>query len=231
MGRDGRLHGARLNAPGAHRLGLFGGTFDPVHFGHLRAALELAEGAALDRVRLVPNHRPVHRGPTAASTADRLAMLGLAVEDVACLEIDPREALRDGPSYTVDTLEAIAAESPRATLVFFLGMDAFSGFPGWHRPERILELANLVVIDRPGAELSAEAGALLEARRASAGPCIVDGRAGAIERRDITQLEISATRIRETVRNGRSSRFLLPESVRGYIREKGLYRDGADPIL
>ena len=213
------------------RLGLFGGTFDPVHFGHLRAALELAEGAALERLLLLPNHRPVHRGPTAASTADRLAMLDLAVEGVARLGIDPREALRDGPSYTVDTLEAVAAEEPGATLVFFMGMDAFSGFPGWHRPGRILELANLVVVDRPGAEPSAEAHALLETRRRAVGPTIVDGRAGAIERRSVTQLEISATRIREAVRSGRSSRFLLPEPVRGYIREKGLYRDGADPIL
>ncbi len=211
------------------RLGFFGGTFDPVHFGHLRAALELAEGARLERLSLLPNHRPVHRGPTAASTADRLAMLELATRDVARLAVDPREALRDEPSYSVDTLEAVRAQAPHATLVFFMGMDAFSGFPGWHRPERILELANLVVVDRPGAEPSEAAEALLDRQIVRAGPRIVDGGAGAIERRAVTQLEISATRIRETVRSGRSSRFLLPEEVREYIRDKGLYRDGADP--
>ena len=202
-----------------------------MHFGHLRSALELAEGAALERLRLVPNHRPVHRGPTAASTRDRLAMLELAVADVDRLEVDPREALRDAPSFTVDTLEAVRGEWPRATLVFFMGLDAFSGFPDWHRPGRILELANLVVVDRPGARISPAAAALLDERRRRSGPAIVDGAAGAIERREVTQLEISATRIREAVRNGRSSRFLLPEEVRGYIREKGLYRDGRDPIL
>ena len=213
------------------RLGLFGGTFDPVHFGHLRAALELAEGAALERLYLLPNHRQVHRGPAAASTGDRLAMLELAVADVEALEVDPREALRDGPSYTVDTLEAVREQAPRATLVFFMGLDAFSGFPDWYRPERILELANLVVVDRPGATLSDAATALMKDRARRAGPTIVDGRAGVIERRAVTQLEISATRIRDAVRTGRSSRFLLPERVRGYIREKGLYRDAADPNL
>ena len=213
------------------RVGLFGGTFDPVHFGHLRAALELAEGAGLDRLRLLPNHRPVHRGPTAASTADRLAMLGLGVAGTAALEVDPREALRDGPSYTVETLEAVRAELPDATLVFFMGMDAFSGFPGWHRPDRILALANLVVVDRPGATLSGEARALMDRRAALSGTRVEDGAAGAIERRQVTQLEISATRIRDAVRSGRSCRFLLPEEVRGYIDEKGLYRDAADPNL
>lgn len=215
----------------ARRLGFFGGTFDPVHFGHLRAALELAEGAALERLYLLPNHRPVHRGPTAASTADRLAMLELATRDVGPLGVDAREALRDAPSYTVDTLEALRAEVPDATLVFFMGMDAFEGFPGWHRPERILELANLVVVDRPGASLSGAAAALHDAQRERRGERIVDGGAGIIERRAVTQLEISATRIREAVGTGRSSRFLLPEEVREYIHERGLYRDGADPNL
>ena len=213
------------------RLGLFGGTFDPVHFGHLRAALELAEGAALERLYLLANHRQVHRDPAAASTEDRLAMLDLAVAGVERLEVDPREALRDGPSYTVDTLEAVRAEVPDATLVFFMGMDAFSGFPGWHRPERILELANLVVVDRPGAAPSGAAAALLADRIERSGERIVDGRAGVIERRAVTQLEISATAIRDAVRAGRSPRFLLPDDVRGYIREKGLYRDAADPNL
>ena len=202
-----------------------------MHFGHLRAALELAEGARLERLSLLPNRRPVHRGPTAASTADRLAMLELATQGVERLGVDAREALRDGASYSVDTLEAVREHEPRATLVFFMGMDAFSGFPDWHRPERILELANLVVVDRPGAEPSAAAQALLDRQVRRAGPRIVDGASGAIERRAVTQLEISATRIRETVRSGRSSRFLLPEDVREYIRDKGLYRDGADPNL
>lgn len=205
------------------RIGLFGGTFDPVHFGHLRPALELAEAFDLDRLYLLPNHRPAHRGPTMASTMERIEMLELAIAGVARLAIDVREAERDAPSYTVDTLLQVRAEAPDSTILFFLGVDAFSGFPHWHRPEKILELANLVVVERPGASLSDAALALEARQRERAGVSIVDGGAGVISRYGVTQLEISATRLRELAAAGVSLRYLLPESVRGYIRQKGLY--------
>jgi len=210
----------------AARIGLFGGTFDPVHHGHLRSALELRGALALDTVRLLPNHRPAHRGPTAASSADRLAMLEQAVQDVPGLQVDARELLRDGPSYTVDTLEALSSEHPHTALVFFMGLDAFNHFVDWHRPERILQLAHLVVIDRPGATLAEPAAALLQRQRVRIGQSIDSAhgaRAGVIERRSLTRLDISATRIRRDVAAGLDVRFLLPAVTRAYILDKCLY--------
>lgn len=209
---------------GGERVGLFGGTFDPVHFGHLRPALELAERYALEVLYLLPAHRPAHRGPTGASSAERIEMLERAVADVPRLAVDTREARRDAPSYTADTLAGLRAERPGATLIFFLGLDAFAGFERWHRPDDILTLANLVVVERPGEPLPESAETLIERQRARHGPRIRDGGTGVIERADVTQLAISATDIRRRVAAGQNPRFLLPERVRRYIGERGLYR-------
>ena len=214
---DGRMPG--------ERIGLFGGTFDPVHFGHLRPALELAESYALEVLYLLPAHRPAHRGPTGASSAQRIAMLERAVREVPRLAVDTREARRDAPSYTVDTLTELRAERPGATLLFFLGRDAFAGFADWHRPDAILALANLVVVERPGEPLPAAAEALIRRQCGRVGTAIRDGGTGVIERADVTQLAISATDVRRRVAAGQDPRFLLPEAVRGYIADNGLYRE------
>lgn len=235
------------------RIGLFGGTFDPVHYGHLRPAIELAEHYALDVLYLLPSHQPAHRGPTGASSSQRIDMLQLAVADVERLEVDTREALRGGPTYTIDTLEAMREEFPNATLLFFLGMDSFAGFDGWRRWQAILGIANLVVIDRPGALMSEFSTDLMEKQKKRLGTSIIAGMeasqnagkgvridgaerspdtsqnvaspVGFIERIDVTQLEISATAIRQAAAAERSLRFLLPESVRQYIERNQLYRD------
>ena len=212
---------------GSGRIGLFGGTFDPVHFGHLRPALELAESFDLHTLFLLPAHRPAHRGPTGASSSQRIAMLERAVRDVPRLAVDTREARRDTPSYTVDTLAELRAERPEATLLFFMGLDAFAGFADWHRPDEILALANLVVVERPGPPLPEASGRLIERQRALAGEAIREGGAGVIVRFDVTQLAISATDIRRRVAAGQNPRFLLPEPVREYIAENGLYRQSA----
>lgn len=221
---DGEVADGRVGQRVGQRVGLFGGTFDPVHFGHLRPALELAERYALERLFLLPAHRPAHRGPTGASSAERIAMLERAVADVPRLAVDTREARRDAPSYTADTLAELRRERPDATLVFFLGMDAFAGFERWSRPETILELANLVVVERPGAPLPASAEALIERQRVRRGDRIVDGVTGVIERADVTQLAISATAVRRLIGAGRDPRFLVPDGVREYIGERDLYR-------
>ena len=231
-----------------NRIGLFGGTFDPVHYGHLRPAIELAERFALDVLYLLPNFRPAHRGPTGASSAERIAMLEAAVSGVARLEIDTREADRAGPTYTIETLEQLRDEHPAATLLFFLGMDAFARFDRWRRWEAILEHCHLVVMDRPGAVLSKPAAEILSRQQARRGVSIASADtgdehldesradtqtdagtvagAGVIERVSVTQLDIPATAIRTAVENGRSIRFLLPETTREYIEDNGLYRSG-----
>ncbi len=198
----------------AQRIGVLGGTFDPVHYGHLRPALELSEALELDVMTLIPNHWPVHRGETQATTQQRLAMLDLAVEGTA-LRVDDREARRDQPSYTVDTLQAMHDENPDSSLIFCMGEDAFNGFASWHRWERILELANIVVMERPDTQLSEWALQLIEQR------------SGIIERRPVTQLSISATDIRRRILHGLSIRYLVPEPVKEYITHNNLYQSAS----
>lgn len=212
-----------MTKPAPQRIGLFGGTFDPVHFGHLRTAVELAEGYSLNQLRLLPNHRPAHRDSPTASTAQRIDMLEIATQNSTRLVVDSREALRDKASYTFDTLTEFRKEYPDAALIFFMGQDAFSAFDSWYRWEHILDLANLVVIDRPEAQLSDWAAGLLVTQGKKVGNRVVDASAGAIERCSVTQLAISATDIRKRLANRQSVDFLVPERVKQYIVDHGLY--------
>lgn len=213
---------ARL--PGASRIGLFGGTFDPVHYGHLRPAVEIAERYALSTLYLLPNHRPAHRGPAAASTDCRIDMLEMAVQHAPHLAVDGREARRDRASYTIDTLREVHAEQPEATLLFFMGMDAFAAFDTWHDWEGILALTNLVIVNRPEAVHSEFSAALMAHQQAHCGKTIVNGKSGVIESCDVTQLAISATDVRRRIAQDMSVRFLLPEPVLEYIGRNSLYR-------
>ena len=212
-------------------IGLFGGTFDPVHHGHLRAAVELCDLLRLDDLRLLPCHRPSHRGAPGASTPERVQMLELATRGVPGVSIDTRESQRDKPSYSVDTLQSFRDEYPQACLLFLMGEDAFNGFKRWHRWERILELAHLVVMHRPRYRLEGDAEMLYRQRQMSDLQRVVQGEnefAGRILLQPISQIDISATAIRELIANQRSIRYLVPETVREYILSKGLYRD-TDP--
>ncbi len=206
------------------RIGLFGGTFDPIHFGHLRPAIEVAEHYRLASLFVMPNHRPAHRGPTGANTQHRISMLEIAIDGVPLLAIDTREAIRDKPTYTFDTLVELRYEHPDATLLFFLGMDSFRRFDTWHKWEAILELTNLVVINRPGARHTTFSKDLLERQQKASGDKIVNGSTGVIETCDVTQLEISATDIRRRIASDQSVRFLLPDAVSEYIDAHNLYR-------
>lgn len=207
------------------RIGLFGGTFDPVHFGHLRPAEEMAEQFALSTLYMLPNHRPVHRAPTSANTDSRIDMLDMAVRDAPQLAVDAREAQRDKPSYTFDTLQDVRAENPGATLLFFMGMDTFAAFDTWHEWEGILQIANLVIANRPDAAHSDFSASLLARQQQRCGRHITDGQSGVIEICDVTQLNISATDIRRRIAQRLSVRFLLPQSVVEYIGQHNLYRE------
>jgi len=213
-----------LNNPTQQRIGLFGGTFDPVHFGHLRPALELAENYALNHLHLLPNHRPVHRGKPTANTKQRIAMLELATEHLPQLIVDSREANRDKASYTYDTLSEFRAEYPQASLIFFMGLDAYSEFDTWHRWEDILGLANLVVVERPDAKLSDWSAKLMQNQQDKFGAQVAKAHHGAIERCNVTQLAISATDIRQRIGAGKSIDFLVPEVIKQYIVTHKLYQ-------
>jgi len=209
----------------AKRIGILGGTFDPVHIGHLRGALEVAEQFALDELRLIPSARPPHRGTPQVSAEDRLAMVRGAVAGVPPLTVDDRELRRDRPSYTIDTLESLRCElAPDDQLFLVLGWDAFCGLPTWHRWEELLDHCHILVLQRPdiGSEPPESLRNLLAARSVG-NPQALCGPGGNIAFVWQTPLEVSATQIRERLASGRSVRFLVPDAVLAYIHAHGLY--------
>lgn len=208
------------------RIGLLGGTFDPIHYGHLRSALEVREWLALDELRLVPSARPPHRAEPGATAQQRLEMVHLATAADTGLCVDDRELARDRPSFTVETLESLRAEIGDDVAIFMIvGWDAFCSLPGWHRWEEVLELASLVVLQRPDYDLDPpEVLKDLMAARSVTDPAQAHAPCGEIICLAQTPLAISATHIRSLVGQGRSARFLLPDAVLGYIETHGLYQ-------
>jgi nicotinate-nucleotide adenylyltransferase len=206
-------------------LGIFGGTFDPIHYGHLRTAFELLQVLRLAEVRFLPAGQPPHRDTPRCDARRRLAMVQAAVADQPGFAVDDRELRRDGPSYTVTTLRELRAEMPGRSLCLIIGMDAFLGLPEWHEWRAILDLAHLVVAHRPGwsaprdgllAELLAERGAA-DARELHTTP------AGRIRVHAVTPLEISSTDLRDLIVAGRDPRYLVPDAVRALITDTGCY--------
>lgn len=187
------------------RIGLLGGTFDPVHHGHLVVAQAALEELELDEVRLVVAGDPWMKETTTPATV-RVELARLAVVDNGELEVDDRECRRDGPTYTVDTLLELRDEHPEAELVFLLGADAAQRLEQWHRSEGLFTLARFVVVNRPGhriPELPAQVDVL-----------------------EVPPMDVSSTQLRELAGRGRSLRYLVPEAVRHRIGEYGLYGPG-----
>jgi len=213
-----------------------GGTYDPVHIGHLRMALELSELLQAD-VHLLPCFEPVHRGEPGATSVQRLEMLDLATENEPTLVVDQREILRKGPSYTVDSLRSIREQyGPDESVVLVLGTDAFNGLPDWHQWLEITKLAHIIVLTRPGWELSAsgELGDLIKSccfDRASGFDNdsdknfdrLFDQASGYIVPLALSALDVSSSKIRKTVLCGHSARYLVPDPVWRYICDKKLY--------
>jgi len=207
-------------------IGIFGGTFDPIHIGHVRTALDIREDLALEEVRLMPCNISPHRNAPLASGAQRLAMLQAAIHGEPGLCIDERELHRPAPSYTVDTLLALRAELGDIPLCLMMGMDSFQALHTWHRWRDIITLAHIVVMTRPGwlpptqgevAELVMQHGVYDPAR-------LREASAGCVLLRPVSQLDISASRIRSAVQAGRSARYWVPDSVWDFIEKKGIYR-------
>lgn len=209
-------------------IGILGGTFDPIHLGHLRPALEVQEALGLEQLRFVPLYQAVHRGSPHAAGEERFAMVQAAIAGQRAFVADRRELERCGSSYTVDTLASLREEfGVDLPLCLLLGSDAFRGFLSWHRPLEILELAHLVVMTRPNVEQpwSPEIRALRRARQVAGAAALSQTSAGRIYCHEVTQLGISATAIRGLIAAGRSPRFLLPDAVIEIIERQGLYRD------
>lgn len=187
------------------KVGIFGGSFDPVHIGHLVVAEHAAGRLGLDRVRFVPTGQQPLKAGHHAGAEDRLAMVEAAIRDNPRFLLDAREASRPGPSYTVDTLRALAAEAPGDALFFLVGADAAGEMAAWRDVQGIAALATIVVLTRPGAPPPAH-------------PL-------AVRVLEVPGVDLSATQVREAVRCGRSIRYLVPRAVEEYIVSHGLYRD------
>jgi len=208
-------------------VGVFGGTFDPVHYGHLRSALELVESLQLQQLRLMPCAIPPHRESPACSAAHRAAMVGLAVAGEPRLACDERELGREGPSYTIDSLMELRRElGEDQGLCLVMGCDAVLGLTGWHRWRELLDWAHVVVIARPGWELPSEGPVSDWLRRHQlTNPAQLRQRpSGGVLVAQLRPLAISSTEIRNLLAAGRSPRYLLPQAVLDYIDTHKLYR-------
>ena len=201
-------------------IGLFGGTFDPIHYGHLRTGFELWQELKLAELRWVPTGNPGHREQPIADPGLRRAMVRAAVADQPGFTVDDREIRRTGVSYSVDTLTELRAEFPDRSLCLILGMDAFLGLPNWHRWREIVQLAHVVVAHRPGwkAPTSGPLGELMVDHGTGGVRDLHAARAGRIYVHAVTQLEISSTDLRNIITAGRDPRFLVPEAVRERLR-------------
>ncbi len=191
-----------------------GGTFDPVHLGHLRLAVEIRECLGLAEIRLIPNAVPPHRAQPESETPRRLGWLRAAMAGEPGLMLDDRECRRDGPSYTVDTLASLRREMPATPLCLIMGMDSFNSLPRWHRWQELLEYAHIVVVPRPSqGPARGEARDLLDERRVEATNSLARSLAGRICFCETTPLAISASDVRRRLRDGLSIRYLVPHGV------------------
>jgi nicotinate-nucleotide adenylyltransferase len=192
------------------RIGLYGGTFDPVHLGHLRAAENAREAMGLDVVAFLPAAVPPHRGAALSPAADRLEMTRLATAPHPRFEAWDAELRRPGPSYTVETVASLVCERPADSFVLVVGADTWPEIAAWRDPQRLLSLVEVAVVDRPGYPAEEPVAPFPGARGA--------------RRAEGPSLPVSATEIRERVRQGRSVRYLVPDAVAEYIVARRLYR-------
>jgi nicotinate-nucleotide adenylyltransferase len=200
-------------------FGILGGTFDPIHIGHLRIAEEVADALALQTVRIIPSGTPPHRLPPTFSAEQRLQFCELATCGNPRLQVDAREVHKTTASYTVETLEQLRAEHPFTPIILILGADAFLGLPSWHRWTEVLALAHIALVARPGVDLVAQIPVHLQdiyAERIApteVETAVRDKTCGAIVPVEVTALDISATRIRARLKRNQSVRYLVPDAM------------------
>ncbi|MDZ4141014.1 MAG: nicotinate-nucleotide adenylyltransferase [Methylotenera sp.] len=214
----------------AHKplIGMLGGTFNPIHFGHLRMAQELSEALNLDKVRFIPSANPPHK-PTPLVTAEhRSAMVKLAIADNPLFELDDCELRRTGASYTIDTLQSLREElTENVSLVLFMGSDAFTKFNTWHRWQEIIDLCHIALVRRPLVASTAPLPKVLEIflhnHYTEDVNDLQDSSTGFVTMQSITPLDISSTAIRNALQYNHSARYLTPNNVLEYIHTHQLY--------
>lgn len=206
-------------------IGILGGTFDPVHFGHLRTGLDVVEKLGLAQLRLIPCAIPPHRHTPVASASERRLMLELAIKNHPKLVVDDRELSREGPSYTVDTLLSLRQDYPDNPLFVLMGSDAFCSLSSWSRWQQIPELAHIVVMQRPDEkmQLSTElADWYLQYQATEGDESLVAGKIWSVA---VTQMAISATMIRDALMQQKDVRYLLPDAVIALIEQLSFYQN------
>jgi nicotinate-nucleotide adenylyltransferase len=217
------------------RLGILGGTFDPIHLGHLRTAEEIGQALNLDKVYLIPSASPPHKtSEPVAPFDDRLAMVQLAVGDSALFEVLDLEGKRPGLSYSIETLkEFYGTPEPQPELFFILGTDAFREIKTWRDYQDLFDYAHFVIIERTGVPLHELEPLLTELgfdkKNTDRDDVFIRPSGKRVFRMSTTLMDISSTRIRQMVAEGRSIRFLLPDPVRRYLMDEGLYKKHANP--
>jgi nicotinate-nucleotide adenylyltransferase len=212
-------------------IGILGGTFDPIHYGHLRLAEEALQHLGLTQMRFIPAAVPPHRGTPTASWAHRIAMAKLATQAHSSFVVDEREARRAGKSFTVDTLKELRSEHERDALFLIMGSDALAGLTGWSRWHELFALCHVIVAERPGfslADVADELRSELENRFSKDVKSLQQRPYGGIARFAMTPLDISASAIRRLIVHKQSPRYLLPDSVLDYIRTHSLYQGTSD---
>jgi nicotinate-nucleotide adenylyltransferase len=208
----------------AQALGVLGGAFDPVHIGHLRGAIAVREQLGLERVDLLPAAQSPLKGAATVTAADRLAMLEAAVLNVPGLGVDARELSREGPSYTVDTLIELRGEVGQARpLIWIVGTDILPALPKWSRWQQLLDLAHLVILERPGADSPPLAVTRWLDQHRIDQSALLTTAAGGVMTLDQPVLDIASSDIRALLAAGRDPRFLLPEVVMEYIDRHNLF--------
>ena len=211
------------------KIGILGGTFNPIHFGHLRMAQELAEALQLDEVRFIPSANPPHKTAPEVSAEQRAAMVQLAIQNNPLFKLDTRELARTGASYTIDTLISLQEElGGSAALCLMMGSDAFTYLNTWHRWQALIDYCHIILVQRPTSaaqpKLAEELSVLLHDHYTENISDLSAESAGYIHMQKITALDISATNIRAQLKAGDSPRYLMPDSVLEYIKNHGLYK-------
>lgn len=204
-------------------IGIYGGTFDPVHYGHLRSAVEVLEQFELKELRLMPCYQSPLKNRSQASPTARLEMLQLAIKDQSKLICDSRELDRQGHSYMIDTLKSLRLELPDSALLLFMGSDAFAQLSRWQQWQSLFDYAHIVVMTRPNSEKPSLSDFLKQRLSANISALKAE-KSGRLFFQPVTQLDISATAIRALQARQRSIRFLLPDNVIVYINQHQLYR-------